>query len=275
MEYELIADENSVRLWSDKRLPFEPKGEVRAMRDALRSALGGLSGSRLLAAFGGPAGANFDIENVLFYNVGCAAFRACSQQELYFERRFVASSSPSGRSWRWSHEYRTDVMPKSWTSTERELEFKLNGEGSLPATAGEYWRAAHMSNVSAEDDLPGGVPLLLRLHLSSGRPVNLTEAVKKVTDGICSALHTYVGTRLDDVASRAGTILDIRPETAKEWLTRAGALGPRQYVWPFGGNLQWSPADERLVAVEMSWSPSGSNAWALDVTLSGAEPTAP
>jgi len=275
MEYELIADETSVKFWSDVRLPFEPKGDVRAMRDVLRVALARLRGPRLRASFGGIAGAAFDIENVLFYNVGCSAFRGCAQTELYFERRFAPAMAPSGRAWLWSHEYRIDELCKSWAPSGHKAELRLSGNGAIPTTAAEYWRAAHLARSGDGQRLSVSAPLFLSLQLSSPRPVNLTEAVKKVTDGICSALHSYEGSRLEAVAARAATSLQVSPAVATEWLTRHGALGPRQFVWPYRQSLQWSPADERLVAVEMSWSTSGLNAWTMAVELSGAEPTAP
>lgn len=244
------------------------------MRDALRTALRGLTGPRLGAAFGGAAGAAFDIENVLFYNVGCSAFRACSGAELYFERRFIASSAPSGRNWACSHEYRTGSFARSWAARDPGIQFRLSGDGPLPATAARYWAATHRARVDDGDRLPATAPLSLKLELSSTRPVNLTEVVKKATDGICAALHSYEGPSLSEVSGRASNLLEIDAETTARWMTRPGALGPRRFVWPFGRHLQWSPADDRLVAVEMTWERGDSSNWSVAVALSEAAPTA-
>ena len=252
------------------RLPFEPKGEVRAMRDALKVALASLRGDGLHAVFGGAAGASFDLENVLFYNVGCAAFRPGAHSSLYFERQFNAEISPSGRRWAWSHRYQTTPLAKSWVPVSGGVEVVLRGTGGLPKSAGEYWLVTGMARGEAPDPLPLDAPLLLKLKLNSSSRVNLTDAVKKMTDGICSAMHSYVGSDVDAVAVRIGLLLGMDSNKARSRLLRPGALGPKRFVWLYGQKVQWSPSDERLVAVEMSWAPSESRDWSVGVALSEA-----
>lgn len=66
-----------VEAWSERRLPFEPRGDSLRFRTALRVALTGLVATRasgLRAEFASTSRDLVDAENVLFYNVGASAF---------------------------------------------------------------------------------------------------------------------------------------------------------------------------------------------------------
>jgi len=271
VDFELTSDGLNVDLWSNVRLPFEPKGEVRAMRDALRVELRRLGGGSITAWLCGPAGSGFDIENVLFYNVGCSAFTGCARRRLRFERRREPSIAPSGNSWTWHHHYTTADVRSAWRYRFEGVELRLGGRGPLPATAAAFWAATQRADTVRAEQPSLTSPLLLRLGLRSARQPNLTEIVKRTTDGVCSALHSYSGSAAEEVALRAASATAVSVALAQEWLQRPGPLGPRTFVWPFGANLQWSPNDDRLVAVELSWEHSAAEDWSLDVGLHEAE----
>ncbi|MDQ6840198.1 MAG: hypothetical protein M3137_18165, partial [Actinomycetota bacterium] len=78
-----------VAAWSTRRLPFEPKGWLLDLRSDLREAIRHLSPSGALhASYTSPDRSFSDLENVLFYNVGGAAFSPLGLQTLSFERSF-------------------------------------------------------------------------------------------------------------------------------------------------------------------------------------------
>lgn len=83
---------NSVELWSAVRLPFEPKGWLLEMRNSLKLAIRDIRGnSTILNAIYSSNKREFvDVENVLIYNVGTAAFRHLCDKGLRFERRIAS-----------------------------------------------------------------------------------------------------------------------------------------------------------------------------------------
>jgi hypothetical protein len=96
---EIASDPDRVQAWSAFRLPFEPKSPaVRAFRDALRAAIGGLERRPALRAVYQSADPTpCDVENVALYNVGSAPFRGLGTDELLVERpRGFSPRAPSG-----------------------------------------------------------------------------------------------------------------------------------------------------------------------------------
>lgn len=78
-----------VELWSNVRLPFEPKGKLLEMRNSLREALKQVEskGNDLLhATFCSEVNEFFDLENILLYNVGRGPFAHLCRKGLCFER---------------------------------------------------------------------------------------------------------------------------------------------------------------------------------------------
>jgi hypothetical protein len=77
--------------------------------------------------------------------------------------------------------------------------------------------------------------------------------VKPLLDGFMSALHYYQGKQLDEVAMRLGSQLGEPMGVVRALLEQATAavLGPRAVPHLRGSSLQWSPADDRIMAGEV------------------------
>lgn len=267
MAYELVVSEDRVDLWSEVRLPFEPEGELRRMRDELRAALRQLRGLQLCARFAGAEGSRFDLENVLFYNVGCSAFRALASRRVRFERAFDVPPAPSGIARPWHHSYSAS-LPCLWQPGPTVARLSLSTpRPSLSVAA--LWLAGQQirtesGSVSDRD------PLFVRIHLKTPRPLNLTEVVKKLIDGVFCSLHSYAGEPSADLVSRISSAAGIAQDTVGAYLARPGPLGPVRYVWPFRTGLQWSPADDRVVAVDIDWAPGAGPGWRLNFDVHAA-----
>ena len=81
---------NTVEVWSESRLPFEPKGWLLDMRNSVKSAVKGMKAENeamLHALFASDQEGFYDVENVLIYNVGGGAFANLCRKGLCFERR--------------------------------------------------------------------------------------------------------------------------------------------------------------------------------------------
>jgi hypothetical protein len=101
------ADHDCVELWSEQRLPFQPKDWLVDMRSDLRAALAGLRCGRdqvLHATFTSAITGAFDIENVLFYNVGASYFQGNATRGIRFERSFTPPPASPGND-RWPRRY--------------------------------------------------------------------------------------------------------------------------------------------------------------------------
>jgi hypothetical protein len=91
-------NENKVELWSIKRLPFEPKGWLKEMGDDLRLALKKMRRQDNSILYGSyrtlTNDADYDIENILFYNVGSSAFSHLHVKSICFEKRLDSIETP-------------------------------------------------------------------------------------------------------------------------------------------------------------------------------------
>jgi hypothetical protein len=78
----------------------------------------------------------------------------------------------------------------------------------------------------------------------------LPELVKPLTDAFMSALHCYKGNQLDEIVRRLSVRLPCAPDAARRLLLaeKPAPLGPRAVPHLVKDRLQWSPADDRLVA---------------------------
>jgi hypothetical protein len=98
--YHIITNEDAhigpIEIWSERRLPFEPGGWLKEMRDKIRSIVRLLEDSHdliLKASYISGTEARFDVENVLIYNVGERYFTNSTHNGLILERLF--SETPS------------------------------------------------------------------------------------------------------------------------------------------------------------------------------------
>lgn len=79
---------NQFKIRSTIRLPFTPRNEALELKKEIRRALSQLNAKEhkiLYAYFAACRREFFDVENVLFYNIGPGAFNKLSVEELCFE----------------------------------------------------------------------------------------------------------------------------------------------------------------------------------------------
>jgi hypothetical protein len=243
-----------VELWSSERLPFEPTGWKRVMRDQLRAEFRQLrpaDGGSLEALFCSAATDLFDVENVLLYNVGSGAFTHLAGSGLRFERRYtpppcpVALAAPALN----YHRYATSLAPQQpeksamarWSFEGLSLRGDLKPDLVwLAMKRGVRKVSAHL----APGDLFG---LQLRLEVPQGTSLNLAGKVKPLFDGIISAFQACASPPPRVVLERLRTRLQLDPEEVRSLLTarESAALGVVELVRPFGRGLQWHPSDDR------------------------------
>jgi hypothetical protein len=250
-----------VELWSLTRLQFQPKGWQIQMRRELRGALASLAGDQIAALYASPVLDACDTENILFYNVGMAAFRMLSEGRLRFERGFDPPAAPAAlpEPLLHYHRYRAgaeingefELWPERESlATFDDVELPQLRETTKPAV---IWWALRHSNLEIPRRPAYGGYFGTRITVRTASAVTAAQVIKPLLDGVVSALHTYVGTQLKVVADRLAEQLAVRSVDIAGALVETGTavLGERALVVPRATGVQWFPADDRCDACEV------------------------
>jgi hypothetical protein len=207
-----------------------------------------------------------DVENVLFYNVGTSAFRALTGRMLRFERIAGAPPVPPTKlDFDARHYVRYHPVLSNARSHDAdarpvvaEARIALRDVGEMKNLA-SLWRSFKVAMISGADrDSLIGKPFEIQLAIAAPaqcRP-KLVEVMKPLIDAFISALHFYRGNQLDAVTSRLSQRLAAPPDLVRRLLLRSetAALGARAVPYLRGEGLQWSPADDLLVAGELRFA---------------------
>lgn len=243
-----------IEVFSDRRLPFEPKGWLVELRSAIRNSVASLMAdaeSILHATYVSPVSGLFDVENVLFYNVGATCFQKASSHGLLFERGFgPPPQAPSGQMRPHYHSYSIQprsVVPSRWMIGETLATWStdLSGLQDPSRVWLETQPSLFLTNKGLEGfDGPFGLDIELQVPARKG--LNVASAMKPLLDGLISALHAYDGTPPGEVVRRLAKHLEVDEQSIRMALAnRNGALlQPRRLVVTRRNGVQWNPADD-------------------------------
>lgn len=244
---------------SQARLPFEPTGWLvdfrRDLAEACRTLTAG-PGQVLHAVYRSDDRRPSDIENIVSYNLGTGALRAAAAHGLTFERSFAPSTTAP-------HHYRYELVLDSapwryWRSSQLLADLTMDAPLSLfsEPKAGRWWLAARRGDLTAHSNRsepPDAYALSITVSPPAGWRGSLSGLIKPLADGIVSALHNHVGP-VDQIVDRASSIDPML--TAGELtalLARSGPapLGVTRLLTPRGAGVQWQPADDGIVALDV------------------------
>lgn len=283
--YRLFQEESGITVFSKHSIPFSIStrspnwDEQRRFKAALKAAIQSITvqpGRILCAAYGTscPTQSFFDVENILFYNIGNALFRPLAKEGLAFSLLHEAAVTDLQKTYAvpstFCHCYQYHLLPpeseeiatESVLATWDPLPFcKLSG---LTATA--CWKAVKavqndirvINRIDCNQGHPFGIDL--HLELPSNVSLNLTTTVKPLLDGIISAFHGADQMDLDL------PYLCEKLRCPADWLIQnpCDILGKRKYVAPYRQNVKWNPADDLCKRVRLtvtnnrSWRISGT-----------------
>ncbi|OLT18174.1 hypothetical protein BJF78_12050 [Pseudonocardia sp. CNS-139] len=266
MDHGVSAGDGHVEAWSTTRLPFEPTGSQVGFRRELAAACRGLTarpGQVLHACYAAADTRVVDLENVLTYNLGPGAVRAAARYGLVLER---APAPDDGR-----HHYRYRVVDAGtrwsyWAAGEplgsvRLLVPSAGVRGLFTGpTAGRWWLAARRAGVTAavrSAAVPGRLALRVTVAPPEGWRGSLAGLLKPLTDGLVAAVHAHEGP-FDGLVERASAVdPDLTPGEFEALLQepREAPLGRVRLVVRWGATLQWLPADDRIVALDVRLAP--------------------
>lgn len=253
-------DDRQVEAWSVDRLPFQPTGWARAMRDALRAELRRLDtgpGETLSARYVSRETALADAENVLLYNVGAGCLRLATRHGVRFERRFADPPDlPGPNGWAARHYHRYEIStpglePPAWRRVRRLASWAAVPcpQGWARSAASAWLVARRGASLDLALDPP---PRYFAVRLVVTGEVLVASELKPILDGVIAALHGHDGSALETVAARIAAHLGKEEREVGRLLSAGGgALGERTLVRPYRGGVQWNPRDEDCVVGEL------------------------
>lgn len=125
-------------------------------------------------------------------------------------------------------------------------------EATKPAAV---WFALATGKIDAASALGDQQPFGLRLRLEVPRASRIAPAkiVKPLIDGTIAALHCHDGSALAELSRQVMAQIVAPPDTIAAMLVddRYAVLGPRRLLWPRAQGVQWNPADDRCLALEL------------------------
>jgi len=230
----------------------------------------------------------FDVENVLFYNVGTGCFAKAGGLGLRFERVFAAApKSPTTLGGSTLHHHRYETAPRTgefdhWDRGESLASWAVPSIHLRPQpSAALVWLSmkdggtirTYGESISSE-----GFGMTVNIHPPPGKALNLTAVIKPLLDGIIAALHVHDGSALEDISNRLAGRLPTSPALVAQALmdSQRAVLEPRRLVYPFQQFVQWNPADDLLVAADIKVdSIAGERPWSMSGELYSVQPKDP
>ena len=256
--FHVIGSDREVTVLARKRYPFEPK-ELwqKEYRRMLQTALSFLSAGKdeiIWAAYGALEDNfyEYDLENVLFYNIGTGWFRQSSVNGFYFTglspEEILRMQEENGILRDFSHAftYRFQQTERSLPRSKGDLLAAWAPIPIFPVTTNchplDYWKWVK-ENLSSFKVAQGQYQGPFSVHLVLDTPkisdINTTSLAKCLLDGLICAFHSAADTMC--LSNFCGQI-----NCPVHWLenVQTAPLGKREYIRPYRGNsFIWNPAD--------------------------------
>lgn len=275
--FDIAADQKRVFAASDFYIPFEIRhdpseknAQVRNFKARLCAAIKMLrpqDGEVLFAQYAEDGGKNrfFDLENMLFYNLGASPFADCAVHGISFSSlpdQAALCRQNGVRERKYAYIYQ--CLPLS-AAESRFAALPLMAEWrGVPLDCHEpnrpekYWKALRRAgdSVTAFDytESPAANSFALKIALDLPKQVKLANTIKPLLDGVICAFHGEDARCLEYLA-------DFCVRQRCEELSIPGpfppVLGKRAYIRPYrnGRSFQWDPADDlcKLALVTASY----------------------
>lgn len=268
--YTIRFDAAHIEVLSKIRIPFDniTSNDILEFKDDFLFAIRALSvnkNSVISARYGttNPKKQFYDLENVLFYNIGTANFTDLTMNGIAFAEAphydILSKRNEWGVSEEYEHYYEYKICPLEVERCEgleiaswKDIPFcKCKSLSPLDA-----WMAMHKANsdihVKERIECEFGDMFALDLVFEKPRALefNITSAMKPLLDGIISALHGGLFDE-DTISLLMGKLLCTRDQFVNVGMN---VLGKREYIqkYPRAKNgIKWNPADDMCKSVSI------------------------
>lgn len=238
-------------LHSDIRLPFEPKGEALALKEEIRRNVKLLCpreynhlNARLITS----DNEFFDVENVLFYNVGSGAFSHLRLDEVSFS--LVCDSISQSNKYIYSYELIAEATTEEISDTILEFSFEMDMTSDMKPL--DYWHAINQGNVIISKLInPKEFGLSIVIEIPE-KHRNITSLFKPMIDGLISAFH-YQNSVDQDVLNHIAEKKHISDEVVLSQFSNKDYtfLGERSVISSYRDGIKWNPEDEKCTKVNI------------------------
>ena len=269
------CEDNMIEVYSSKRLSFEPKGELLEMRDELRNRLKLLSGENrnLHAIYKSLDNGFFDVENVLFYNVGLSAFSHLDIKTLLFERVFLPPPQCNEERFEHYQSYALTYQNGCESSHWQRHSILAKWEGvPIPILKSDikphsiWFSLKNGKRVIFQSEKTSSYGLKLTINEPKDSRIKVVTILKPLLDGIVSAFHHHDKTDLNEVIFRLKKLISIPEEEITQALldVRTSILGVRNFVQLYRDNIKWNPEDDAFHYVKIKIKSSKLDEYSID-----------
>jgi hypothetical protein len=264
-------------VFTAKRLTYEPKGWQSELRNTIRSHLKFLSGEGVFlhALYKSMDQSFFDVENVLFYNVGPSAFSHLNIKTLQFERAFEHPSFVNEEQ-HYEHYQSYKIIEQDgkmsayWT---KEYTLATWENIAIPKLSSEIkphsiWHVMKTGSFKIQDRIKSnyyGLEVTIKPPLHT--QFNLVSVIKPLLDGIISAFHHHDSSELDKVVYRLNNYTNLPTKEIEHLLLDSSnsILGARNLIQPYRNGVKWNPEDDAFQFIKINVQPQHLNSgWSID-----------
>lgn len=265
LSYVLKADDKEVCIEADFYVPFEPKkvninirDKVVELQRVIKQSVKGLvvGDDEILFASYSENNKNrfYDVENMLFFNIGTSAFSNCCKSQLAFigdEKRFSAFEMQHiGKEGKYYYSYRIVKRKEVETMLSRKsIIASWNGipiDVKISNSVARYYAPIrkNVKDINVKESLKEKSLFGLKLDLTLPFKIMPASVMKPLLDGIICAFHGEEGRVTDTVSMMLGDV----SELVNEESNKLNIFGNREYVSQYRGvgSYKWNPEDERL-----------------------------
>lgn len=261
--YKIIDKDGMIQALSKERIPYEPKGWQKDFRAELRCALTKLPPATenqcLVASYCGKGDNFFDLENVLFYNIGAASFSQIAAYRIFAENLSQQAVNEKDNESALPHCYTYKICDAAtckdfWKNRSLAAEWE-----PVPVSASfsknkaiDYWQALRENpdKIKLHHKISGSpFGVKIKLSIPKAKSVNLTSVVKPLLDGIICAFHS-ADNRLQKECGSIASRLGVSEQLLL--CTDYDILGACRFIYPYRGtSVKWNPQDDRCLAFEI------------------------
>lgn len=265
LDYTLIQTEKTVFVESDFYIPFEPKkaslmnrDKIISLRDDLRKNIKRLEvndGEILFASYSENDKSRFyDVENMLFYNIGVSAFKECCKKQVAFmgdiEHTCSEDKKHSDIEERYFYSYQVlstediDSMLHKREVVACWKNFPI--DVYIPQFPARYYAAVRKkaADVKIRKVLENKCPYGISLDVTLPSKSTAMSIMKPLLDGVICAFHGET----EGVEDTLRKLFDDTSCLLNACTCKLNVLGNRTYVSQYRGegSFKWNPEDERL-----------------------------
>lgn len=262
-QYTILVDQekNLVEMWSKKRMPFEPKGWLLELREDMKKLIKQIIPRKqaiLHASYHSKIIESFDLENILFYNIGASCFSAVVREGIRFERVFANAPAVEGtEEFPHYHKYQLQKKQGDFLYWKRGAPKYYFQSITIPKLKPEIvWHSMlTQSEMKVDKSLKKSdkFGLCITLAIPNRMNTNAASVVKPLFDGVIASFHQHNGMDIDEISDRLSMKLDADSKGLKELLLNdaSNLLGRRRLLWLRDQGVQWNPRDDDCVAGEL------------------------